>query len=89
MESTGADVAMKDPGPAEDRRKHRRLAIRLPVECCPKGESRERAMRAVTSNISTGGVYFEADVQEAGGRTVSAPFGEADLLELEMTIPPG
>ena len=44
----------------------------------------ERTVRGVTSNISTGGIYFEADVSNGVSRlAVDA------LLDIELTIPPG
>ncbi len=71
-----------------ERRRHRRLAIRLPVECCRKGQ--EGVLRAVTANISTGGVYFETEMMNGNCEALEggAP-GDDDLLELELTIPPG
>jgi len=41
-------------------------------------------VRGVTSNISTGGIYFEADVSKGVSRL--APDA---LLDIELTIPPG
>lgn len=68
----------------EDRRQHRRLAIRLPLECCASHESRDRALRTVTTNISTGGLYFELDLIDG----VSLP-EPRELLNIELTVPPG
>lgn len=88
METVKADPGIEgDPSGAE-RRRHRRLAIRLPVECCRKGQ--EGVLRAVTANISTGGVYFETELMNGNCQTLEgcSPEGD-DLLELELTIPPG
>ena len=66
-----------------ERRQHQRLEIRLPMECaCLQGEpsGASAAYRTVTGNISSGGVYFEA---EATG------ICEGMMLKLEMTVPPG
>lgn len=68
----------------QERRQHRRLSIRLPLECIPVREGRERALRTVTTNISTGGVYFELDLMEG------VPVPEVDsVLAMELTVPPG
>lgn len=67
-----------------DRRQHRRLCIRLPLECYGAHQGRERALRTVTTNISTGGLYFEMDLLDGIGRP--AP---RDLLAVELTVPPG
>jgi hypothetical protein len=88
MESARAEVEVA--GEATERRRHRRLAIRLPVECCRKGQGNEGTIRAVTANISTGGVYFEADVVNGNRQGLAeGTLAAEDLLELELTIPPG
>src|SRR5207342_3399090 len=68
----------------KDRRQHRRLSIRLPVECCPSKKDRQHSVRTVTNNISTGGLYFEVDLIE--GVTEPQP---NSLLQVELTVPPG
>ncbi len=65
--------------PGTERREHRRLEIRLPLEYRPAAEG-ACAYRTVTLNVSTGGLYFETDSQDIGPGT---------LLELELTVPPG
>lgn len=68
----------------KERRQHRRLAIRLPLECCSADLGREHALRTVTANVSTGGLYFELDLMDE----VAVP--EIDsLLNVELTVPPG
>jgi len=67
-----------------DQRQHRRLAIRLPLECSPRDLWEERPMRTVTTNISTGGVYFEADLID----DVSVPRLHS-LMDIALTVPPG
>jgi len=64
----------------QERRKHRRLEIRLPLQYWPVGESEANACRTVTKNISTGGLYFETDDEE---------IRPGMLLHIELTIPPG
>ncbi len=68
----------------EDQRERRRLTIQLPVECSSPGGAWERTVRGVTINISTGGIYFEADVSNSVSRLAADA-----LLDIELTIPPG
>jgi len=64
-----------------ERRKHRRLEIRLPLECSSADSSgRPATFRTVTFNISTGGVYFETEASD---------IKPGMRLSLELTIPPG
>ncbi len=63
-----------------ERRQHRRLAIRLPVEYAVAGGTAAPQLRAVTLNVSTGGVYFEAS---------SAGLCPGTEIEVAMTVPPG
>lgn len=67
-----------------ERRQHRRLAIRLPLECYSSLTGRERALRTVTTDISTGGLYFEADLPEG-----ASPPDPNSLVQIELTVPPG
>lgn len=64
----------------QERRKHRRLDIRLPLQYCGGADSGVDVCRTVTRNISTGGLYFETDDPELRPGTV---------IEMELTIPPG
>ncbi|MCC7194275.1 MAG: PilZ domain-containing protein [Gemmatimonadaceae bacterium] len=66
-----------------ERRVHRRLSIRLPLECSPAGVEGE-ILRATAANISTGGLYFEVEVPEG-----SAPPAPRSLLEVALSVPPG
>jgi hypothetical protein len=67
-----------------ERRQHRRLAIRLPLECHSSLAGGERALRTVTTDISTGGLYFEADLPEGMN-----PPDANSLVRIELTVPPG
>ncbi|MBP7935536.1 MAG: PilZ domain-containing protein [Phycisphaerae bacterium] len=67
-----------------DRRLHRRLVIKLPVECRAKTDDREPVLRAVTGNISTGGVFFETEL--SNGTVPPAP---DTMLDLRLLVPPG
>jgi hypothetical protein len=76
--SSGPDEQVVDP-PTE-RRRHRRLAIRLPLECVVSGGGPHPQLRAITQNISTGGVFFEAPA------SLLRPGADVDLA---LTVPPG
>ncbi len=68
----------------QDRREHRRLNIRLPVEYRPVPQNGGQAIRTVTENISTGGVYCEMDMLEG-----VTPPQVGSVWEVELTVPPG
>lgn len=59
---------------AGERRAHRRLALRIPVEC----RRGDRIVRTLTQNISTGGAYLE---------TEQGDFQPGDRLDLALTLP--
>jgi len=67
-----------------DRRQHRRLDICLPLECHRPDRDDPLVLRSTTRNISTGGLYFEAEVSDG----LPPPEPES-LLSVELTIPPG
>ena len=64
--------------PDQERRKYRRLDIRLPLECYRLDDDAENTYRTVTLNVSTGGICFgtDADDLEPGA-----------LLHVELTPP--
>lgn len=64
----------------EERRSHRRLEISLPLECARADAQSPHHYRTVTKNVSSTGLYFEADSDE---------FVQGMLLDLELTVPPG
>ena len=68
----------------QEQRQHRRLEIRLPLEYYPVASGRQHALRTVTQNISTGGIYFEIDLADG----VEPPEVDHDL-NIELTVPPG
>ncbi len=81
MERSGAGgLASMDT----DRRQHRRLDIRLPLDCVPVDNGSDRAFRSTTRNISTGGLYFETDLAD---RALLPR--EHSLVNIELTVPPG
>ncbi len=67
-----------------EHRQDRRLDIRLPLEwhCLKSGAG--GGLRSNTRNISTGGLYFEADISDD-----LPPPETRSLLSVELTIPPG
>ena len=74
---TGSQEARPVP---RERRKHRRLQMHLPVEFRRSGQTVTGFHHSVTRDVSTGGLYFE---------TVLDDLGKGELLDIEMTIPPG
>ncbi|MCK4658008.1 MAG: PilZ domain-containing protein [Phycisphaerae bacterium] len=67
-------------GHARERRKHRRLGIRLPIECVGTLDGGQVIYRTVTHDVCSGGVCFEADSNE---------FAVGTSLEMELEVPPG
>lgn len=67
-----------------ERRQYRRLAIRLPLEYQTVGQDESQALRTVSGNISTNGLYFEVDLIDG------APVPQLNsVLNVALTIPPG
>ncbi len=64
--------------PAE-RRAHRRLDVRLPVELRSLDRPESPVVRATTRNISTGGLYFELDRPD---------FSTGHRVNVTLSIPP-
>lgn len=64
----------------EERREHRRVGIRLPIECVADTAGRKVTYRTVTDDVSSGGVSFEAE---------SDDFPVGVSLEMELEVPPG
>ncbi|MCG8409462.1 MAG: PilZ domain-containing protein [Phycisphaerales bacterium] len=63
---------------SSERRQHRRMEIRLPVECRREDGDGACIIRTITQNVSTGGMYIELD---------SPDFGVGDRLRIELTVP--
>ena len=74
---TGTPEAIPSP---PERRKHRRLQMALPLEFRRSAESSVGPYHSVTRDVSTGGIYFE---------TVLEDLRKGELLDIELTIPPG
>lgn len=62
-----------------ERRKHKRLPIRLPLFCQRVGLSSEKSYLGTTVNVSTGGLLFMSNSEE---------LTEGDLLMVELSVPP-
>ena len=67
------------PNPPE-RRGHRRLRMSLPLEYRRLGRPSTELYRSVVRDVSTGGIFFETALDD---------LKKGDLLEIELTIPPG
>ena len=63
-----------------ERRKHRRLQMHLPLEFRRANEMSAGQCHSVTRDVSTGGIYFETGMDD---------LRKGELLNIEMTIPPG
>jgi hypothetical protein len=66
-------------GGTTERRVHKRLQIRLPVECHKDDNGKRSLVRTITQNVSTGGMYLELD---------STEFRAGDRLRVALTVPP-
>lgn len=64
----------------QERRRHRRLPIQLPLVCRDPDSPERILVRSKTINVSTGGLFFE---------TLSQDLTPGQRLEMELTIPPG
>ena len=62
-----------------EKREHRRLDIRLPLEFNHTDVGRGNTWRTITINVSTGGVYFETTIDD---------FGIGDQLALSIGVDP-
>jgi len=69
---------------ATDRRHHRRIPLRLKVTCHPAGPEGGDVLRAVTSNVSGGGLMLEVEVTEE--TTLPEPHS---TMKVEISVPPG
>ena len=63
-----------------EQRRHRRMNIRLPIECTAALGGRRVTYRTVTHDISSSGVSFGTDTDDF-------PVGAS--LEMELGVPPG
>jgi hypothetical protein len=63
-----------------ERRQHRRLEICLPTEIRHTSRPAVGAIRTVTRNISTGGIYFESPPGD---------FEPGHSVDVHLSVPPG
>lgn len=68
----------------QERRQHRRLSIRLPLDCYEGNQRANGLSRAVTRDISPGGLAFEVELAPD-----AEPPAIHSLLTLELVVPPG
>jgi hypothetical protein len=62
-----------------ERRKHRRLPIKLSILCRKVGVPGEEFLKGSTLNVSTGGLFFQTDNRD---------LRKGDLLNVELDVPP-
>jgi len=62
-----------------EKRKHRRLAIKLYLSCRKVGIPAQKPHAGRTVNVGPGGLYFE---------TTDAEFERGDLAEVRLSVPP-
>jgi hypothetical protein len=62
-----------------ERRKYRRLPIKIPLSCGKVGSTAEEAPKGLTTNVSPGGLYFQ---------TLATTFRLGSLVRVELSIPP-
>ena len=77
FQQTGMQDATSLP---PERRKYRRLQMHLPLEFRRVSEPATGQHHTVTRDVSTGGIYFETAMDD---------LRKGELLDIEMTIPPG
>lgn len=63
----------------DEKRRHKRLTVKLDLSCCETTGAAGRIHRGYTVNVSPGGLYFE---------TSDDVFEPAALLKVELSIPP-
>ena len=62
-----------------EKRKYKRLAVKLDLSCRKVGPPAEKFYTGRTVNVSPGGLYFE---------TAADVFKPSNLLKVELSIPP-
>lgn len=62
-----------------EKRKHKRLGAKFDISCRRIGSQTSEIHEGRTTNISSGGVYFQ---------TTANTFKRGDLLKVELLIPP-
>jgi hypothetical protein len=62
-----------------EKRKHRRLGAHYNISCRKVGSDKDRTYDGLTTNVSSGGLYFE---------TPTDTFKQGNLLKVELSIPP-
>ncbi len=62
-----------------EKRRHRRLAIKLYLSCRKVGVPAQKLHAGCTVNVGAGGLFFE---------TTDAEFERGDLAEVRLSVPP-
>ena len=62
-----------------ERRKYKRLPIKLALSCHKVSSAVEKSQKCSTVNVSPGGLYFES---------TAGTFKPGDMLKIELSIPP-
>jgi len=62
-----------------EKRKYKRLPIKLGLSCCKVGSAAGKLYTGSTVNVSPGGLYFE---------TAADAFQPGNLVEIKLSIPP-
>jgi len=62
-----------------EKRKYKRLPIKLDLSCCKVGSAAEKFHTGHTVNVSPGGLCFE---------TAAETFRQGSLLKVKLSIPP-
>jgi hypothetical protein len=62
-----------------EKRKHRRLLVKLNILCWKVGFQGDEILKGTTLNVSTGGVFFQ---------TTRSNLNKGDLLNVKLDVPP-
>lgn len=62
-----------------EKRKHRRLEMKLNLLCSRQGEAKPKIYKGTIINVAPGGLYFQ---------TPETPFEPGNLTEVSIEIPP-
>jgi hypothetical protein len=63
-----------------EKRRHFRLAARLPMDVLMPASSNDRVLRRISTNVSAGGVYFQAHTDDG--------VSPGQQINLRISVPP-
>ena len=78
-EESGRNYAWRQIMSRSEKRKYRRLPMKLDLSCRKAGSPAEKSYTGYTVNVSPGGLYFETETET---------FKPGNLLKVELSIPP-